>query len=224
MSSLKEFEKIPDADIIKKITAGSVPLFELLIRRTNPFLYKVGRSYGYNHEDVQDIMQDTFINAFTNLSQFQNRASFKTWIIQIMLNNCYRKKQKSSTKNEIASEKGITEKSTPMFTNKNNGNTEKVVMNKELNKVIEDALEEIPLEYRMVFSLREITGLTVAETAKTLDITETNVKARLSRSKAMLRKKIEKMYSAEDIYEFNLIYCDMMVKRVMNEIDNKKHE
>src|SRR5579863_7279293 len=129
MSGFKEFEKVSDAEIIKQIGGGKVPLFEVLIRRTNPFLYKVGRSYGYNHEDVQDIMQDTFINAFTSLSQFQNRSSFKTWIIRIMLNNCYRKRQSSSAKNEKVSEKEITEKSTPMFTNNDHGDTEKTVMN-----------------------------------------------------------------------------------------------
>jgi RNA polymerase sigma factor (sigma-70 family) len=218
MNDWKELEEFTEEDIIRAIVAGRVPLFEVLIRRTNPFLYKVGRSYGYSHEDVQDIMQDTFIKAFTNLSQFQNRASFKTWIIRIMLNNCYRKKQSSSAKNEIVSEKAITEKSIPMFTNNHSGNTEKAVTNKELNRIMEEALEQLPLEYKMVFSLREINGLSVAETAEALEITETNVKARLSRSKAMLRKKIESRYSAEDIFEFNLIYCDMMVKRVMNEI------
>ena len=221
MSNLKEFEKFTDAEIIREVVAGKVPLFEVLIRRINPYLYKVGRSYGFNHEDVQDVMQDTFINAFTSLPQFQNRSSFKTWIIRIMLNNCYRKKEKFSTKNEIVTEK-IIEKSTPMFTNKNNGNTEKTLLNKELSKVIEEAIEKIPFEYRMVFSLREINGMNIAETAEALDISETNVKARLSRAKAMLRKEIEKRYSSEDIYEFNLIYCDMMVKRVMDKIQPKK--
>src|SRR5690349_24198783 len=52
---------------------------------------------------------------------------------------------------------------------------------------------------------------------RSLDITEANVKVRLNRAKNMLKKEIEKMYSPEDIYEFNLIYCDMMVSRVMNE-------
>lgn len=222
MNSLKELEKYSDTKIIKEIGAGKVHLFEILIKRMNPYLFKVGRSYGFNNEDVQDIMQDTFINAFTSLSKFQGRSSFRTWIIRIMLNNCYRKKQKLSTKNEISSEKGITEKSIPMFTNKNNGNTEKTVMNKELNQIIEASIEQIPFEYRMVFSLREINGLSVAETAEALDISEPNVKARLSRAKAMLRKEIEKKYSLEDIYEFNLIYCDMMVKKVMNEIQRIK--
>lgn len=75
----------------------------------------------------------------------------------------------------------------------------------------------------MVFSLREINGLNVIETAEVLNITETNVKVRLNRAKTMLRKELEKSYSAEDIFEFSLIYCDAIVNNVMNKIiDIKK--
>ncbi|MGB3075596.1 MAG: sigma factor-like helix-turn-helix DNA-binding protein, partial [Chitinophagales bacterium] len=71
-----------------------------------------------------------------------------------------------------------------------------------------------------VFAMREINGLNVKETAEALDISETNVKVRLNRAKTMLRKEVEKAYNPEDIFEFNLIYCDAMVSRVMNRIKN----
>jgi len=91
----------------------------------------------------------------------------------------------------------------------------KNILNKELNYIIGNALTTIPLEYRMVFSLRELNGMNTAETAELLDISETNVKIRLNRVKQMLRKKVEKMYAPEDIFEFNLIYCDRIVNKVM---------
>src|SRR6478736_4016282 len=96
---MKAFEKYTDLEVIHKIVAGEVELFEILIRRNNPYLYKVGKSYNYNHEDTQDLMQDTYIDAFTNLSKFEDRSSFKTWIIKIMLNNCFKKQQKWIFKN-----------------------------------------------------------------------------------------------------------------------------
>ena len=79
--------------------------------------------------------------------------------------------------------------STPMFANRNN-ETDSVVQSRELKHIIEDALIRIPLDYRMVFSLREINGLNVAETAEMLNISETNVKVRLNRAKNMLRGEI----------------------------------
>lgn len=211
-------ERFSDQEVILRILGGEQALFEILIRRNNSYLYKAGRSYNYNHEDTQDLMQDTFIDAYSNLSKFENRSSFKTWIIRIMLNNCFKKRQKFSFKNEIPDE--INDKSVPMFSNQQYSDSNKTISNRELNSVIENALKQVPLDYRMVFSLREINGLSVLETADVLNISEGNVKVRLNRAKTMLRKEIEKSYTAEDIFEFNLVYCDAMVSRVMNKINN----
>jgi RNA polymerase sigma-70 factor (ECF subfamily) len=205
-----------DAQIIDRVLGGDIALFEILIRRNNPFLYKIGRSYGYNHQDTQDLMQDSFVDAFKSLSQFEGRSSFKTWIIKVMLNNCFRRRQKFSVKNEIVRE--IAEDSRPMFSGSDNENAYKMVVNEELRSVIERALIHIPLDYRMTFSLREVNGLNVAETAEVLGISQANVKVRLNRAKAMLRKEIEKEYLPQDIFEFNLVYCNAIVDNVMRAI------
>ena len=207
--------KLSDTEIIQRILLGEKPLYELIIRRYNPYLYKIGRSYNYHHEDTQDLMQDTFVDAYKNLAQFESRSNFKTWISRIMLNNCFRKKEKSSFKNESAQE--LKENFVPMFTT-TQSDPEKMVLTQELGKLIENALSQIPEVYRMVFSLREINGMSVAETADLLHISEANVKVRLNRSKIMLRSELTRTYSPAELYEFNLIYCDGMVNRVMEKI------
>ena len=98
-------------------------------------------------------------------------------------------------------------------------NSEKITVNKELGRVLENAIHEIPEDYRLVFTLRELNGLSVAETAESLEISENNVKVRLNRAKTMLRSEIEKMYSPQEIFEFNLVYCDGIVKKVMEKIN-----
>ncbi|MEO7835822.1 MAG: sigma-70 family RNA polymerase sigma factor [Ginsengibacter sp.] len=219
------FEQYTDLEIIQKINNGEVKLFEFLIRRYNPFLYRIGRTYRYNHQDTEDLMQEAYINAFFNLKKFENRSSFKTWFTRIMLNLCYQKKQKLSFKNEIIGNDFQNEKSNIMF--HQSTNNEKITVNKELGRVLENAIHEIPEDYRIVFTLRELNGLSVAETAETLNITESNVKVRVNRAKNMLQKEIKKMYSPEEIFEFNLIYCDCMVEKVMakiNEIKNGENE
>lgn len=215
---MKEFLQYSDTDIIQKIAEGQTKLYELLIRRYNPYLYKIGRSQHYSHEDTQDLMQDTYVDAFMNISKFEGRSSFKTWLIKIMLNSCFRKRQKWSYKNMVNAE--INERSTAVLFNDQQLDTNKTVMNRELNSVIENALLQIPIDYRMVFTLREVNGLNVKETADALEISETNVKVRLNRAKAALRKNVEKSYSTEDIFDFNLIYCDAIVERVMKIIKN----
>ena len=215
------FEQYSDLEIILKINEGEVRLYEILIRRYNPFLYKIGRSYRYNHQDTEDLMQDAYVNAFFNLKKFENRSSFKTWFTRIMLNLCFQKKQKLSFKNEIIADDIKNEKSDIMF--HHSTNNEKITVNKELGHIIENAIHQIPEDYRIVFTLRELNGLSVAETAEALDISESNVKVRMNRAKGMLQKEIKKMYSADEIFEFNLIYCDAMVEKVMNRIADLKN-
>ena len=95
---------------------------------------------------------------------------------------------------------------------------EDAVLNRELNRMVASALLEIPVQMRMVFSLREMSGLSTSETAAVMGITESNVKVRLNRTKQMLREKIEKLYTPAEIFDFNLKYCDGMVNRVMEQI------
>lgn len=204
-----------DSDIISKILNGEKAFFEILIRRNNAHLYKTGRSYNYSHEDTQDLMQDTFIDAYRSLHKFENRSSFKTWITKIMLNNCYRKAQKLSTKNETPGY--ISDQSAPIYSGAHSDAFKPVFM-KELGTVIENALQQLSLDYRLVFSLREINGFSVEETAETLNISQSNVKTRLNRARNMLRKEIEKSYKQEEIFEFNLIYCDAVVNNVMKRL------
>ena len=215
---MKEILQYSDTDIIQKITEGQTKLYELLIRRYNPYLYKIGRAQHYSHEDTQDLMQDTYVDAYMSILKFEGRSSFKTWLIKIMLNNCFRKRQKWSYKNIVNDE--INERSTSVLFNNQQLDTNKTIMNKELNSVIENALLQISMDYRMVFILREVNGLSVKETADALNISEANVKVRLNRAKATLRENIEKSYSAEEIFDFNLIYCDAIVERVMKIIKN----
>ena len=192
-----QFEKYSDLKIIQRINNGDITLFEILIRRYGPYLYKIGRLYNHNHENTEDLMQDTYVNAYIHLKKFENRSSFKTWLTRIMLNQCYQKRHKLSFKNEIINDDTQNEKSGVLF--HHSTNNEKIAINKELARVLENAIHEIPEDYRMVFSLREINGLSVAETAEALNITENNVKVRLNRAKVMLQREIKKMYLTEDI-------------------------
>lgn len=206
-------EPLTETEIIKRVLEGQKPLYELIVRRFNAHLYKIGRAYNFNHEDTQDLMQDTYIDAYKCLAQFETRSSFKTWLMRIMLNHCYHKKQKFSFKNETAMEP-IQENLNPMFSGSIN-DVQRTIHCHELGLIIEYSLSKIPESYRMVFALREINGLNVSETASLLEITETNVKVRLNRAKAMLRKEIEKSYSNEELFEFNLRYCNPFTERTM---------
>ncbi len=203
---------LPDTEIVDRILAGETRLFEVLIRRNNAALYRIGRAYHLNHHDTEDLMQETWVAAFQSLSRFEHRSTFRTWLSRVMINQCYHRKTKKSYNQEVIMENQGEAKVVPLF---HQSAQESNPVYRELGNVLEHAISSIPEDYRMVFALRELNGLSVEETGEVLGITESNVKVRLNRARKMLRTQIEKLYSPQDIYEFNLRYCDRMVERVM---------
>jgi len=200
-------QQLNDEEILDRMIAGETALYEILIRRYNPLLYKIGRSYGFLHEDTQDLMQDTYITAYQHLHEFQRRSQWSTWLARIMINKClYKIKTNQRMQVTTLAEEGSV-------------SVDKSIVHHELGKVMEKVIEGLPDTYRMVFLLREIQGLSVSETAEILNISTVNVKVRLNRAKAQLKEKLENWYNRADIYEFNLIYCSQMVERVFRELE-----
>jgi RNA polymerase sigma factor (sigma-70 family) len=210
---------VSDAEIINKVVLGELALFEVLIRRHNPVLYKIARGYGFNHQDAEDLMQDTHIAAYQNLSQFAFKATYKTWISKIMIHKCLYKLNHGYATKEKPGSDIIHEDATPMLSNDKTLTPEQSSLNKEFTAVLEVALQKLPLSYRSVFLLREIEGFSVAETAEMLNISQVNVKVRFNRAKSMLQKQLEHFYISANLYEFNLVYCDKIVNRVYDHIN-----
>jgi RNA polymerase sigma-70 factor (ECF subfamily) len=216
-----------DLLVIKKIVKGDVSLFEILIRKYNSVLYKIARGYGFNHQDAEDLMQDTHVSAYTSLQKFEGRSSYKTWISKIMVNKCLYKLKYGYFKNEVLRETVMESNYQPMYVSTKDSQTENVLLNHELTMILEKSLQSIPVMYRTVFLLREVEGFSVVETAELLDITPVNVKVRLNRAKTLLQKQVEQFYSHPEIYSFNLIYCDAVVYKVfvrISEISNRERK
>jgi RNA polymerase sigma factor (sigma-70 family) len=211
---------ISEEDIIKKILEGERAFFEILIRRYNPVLYKVARSYGFSHQDAQDLMQDTYITIFLELASFQHRSSFKTWITKILIHKCLYKLNYGYYKREQTGTDVLQSNTDTMYHLNSKTDIEKTVINREFSKVLEAHLEELPVIYKTVFILREIEEFSIAETADLLNISHVNVKVRLNRAKVMLQRKLEKHYSTSEIYEFNAVYCNAMVNSVFAKLDS----
>ena len=209
---------LTDDELIAKILNGERALFEILVRRYNAVLYKIARGYGFNHQDAQDLMQEAHVTAYMQLSQFEHRASYKTWLCKILIHKCGYKLHYGYFKNEIPDSAMVQEQVQTLYTSQ----TEKKVMNRELSKVLEESIQKLALPYRTVFILREIEGFNVAETATLLGITPINVKVRLNRAKTMLQKTLEQIYCTADLFEFNLIYCDEVVRNVFQQINNQE--
>ena len=209
--------KCPDADIIRHVLSGETDYFELLMRRYNQRLFRVIRSYVGSRASTEDIMQEAYIKAFTRLDQFRGEASFSTWLIRIGINEALRHLRKNrpyanSIDDDLTSARIISLKD-----NDEAGPENRTIMN-ENRHILEEAIDQLPEKYKVVFMMREIEGMSHAEVADALDVSESNAKVRLHRAKSMLRDRLYRMTEGGEVFTFGNEHCDRLVERVMERI------
>lgn len=206
-----------EADIIKKVLSGDINLYEILMRRYNQRLYRIGRSFFKDDDEVEDVMQFTYIRAYEKLLSFENRSAFSTWLTRIFINEALARKKYREKFMHDDSEDEANE----LFKENDEMNTpDRYAVNNELKGLIEKAIDSLPEKYRAVFVMHEIENVSVRETSELLTLTESNVKVRLNRARKMLQSYLKNYYNPEEIYSFNLKRCDFIVQNVLTYIKN----
>jgi len=205
---------LPDSELITRILQGEKDLYALIVRRYNQRLYRVGMGILNDDTEVEDAMQVAYISAWENLGKFKFRSSFSTWLTRIMINESLLRTKKRKHFLEMK-EDTINQHEQSISPQ----NVISKLINADLRKKLEEAIQKLPEKYRTVFILREIENLSVSETKACLAISDINVKVRLNRAKTMLRSALSDLYKSEDVFEFHLSRCDRMVENVMRRIN-----
>ena len=211
---------LPDAEIVRRVRAGDRALFEILMRRHNQQIYRAARAIVKDESEVEDVMQQAYFNAYTHLDQFEERSQFSTWLTRIAVNEAIARRQKRRTvlsmtgnfeeRGESVAETKASSQPTP----------EHQAYAQELQRVLEEAVDELPETYRAVFMLREIEGLSTSETGEGLGLGEETVKTRLHRARAMIRRSVSSRIGAvaAGAFQFQAPRCDRVVAAVLERI------
>ena|SRR5688572_23118257 len=211
--------QLEDSLIIKRIIAGEKELFEILLRRYNQTLYRVIRGYLKDEDEVQDAMQNVYLKAFHKLSQFKEYSSFSTWLIRIGINEALRrlndiKKGKVIYLNTIQDIGVELVNQTP----DRQMNPEKAIIWRESQQLLEQAIDNLPEKYRVVYMLKEVEGLDNPQIEESLGLTESNTKVRLHRAKMLLKHSLDRVFLEKEVFEFGNSRCDAVVAVVMKHI------
>lgn len=207
---------LSDEEIVVRILGGETALFELLMRRYNQRLYRITRAIVRNDGEAEDVVQDAYVRAFEHLDQFAGRARFSTWLTRIAVHEASARVRRRGRQIDI-------EESMPTLASAAAG-PEQRAADHELAQAIEAAVEALPRVYSSVFILREVEGLSTAETAACLDINAETVKTRLHRARALLRNHIAARIgvAARETYQFAGARCDRTVAAVMARITTSR--
>jgi RNA polymerase sigma-70 factor (ECF subfamily) len=180
---------LSDKEVVARVLLGETSLYEILVRRHNPRLYKFLRGILGNHEEVEDVMQEAHFRAMKHLNQFEGRSSFVTWLSRVMINEAYThlRRRRVFQPLGLSSESGEGQHKEFASTARN---PEQHVIQQELSEILEEAVDSLPELYRVVFALRELGEASAAEAAARLGVTEQCVKSRRFRARRLLQQKI----------------------------------
>lgn len=213
--------RLPDDEIVKRVLVGDIGLFELLIRRHDQRVYRTARAIVRNETDAEDIAQETYLRAFQHLNQFEGRAKFSTWLLRIAIHEALARHRENARFEDLDS---IPE-SEPTAQADPRNSPEQMVARGEIRAVLQEAVDELPPTLRLVLMLREIEGMSPAEAAEILEISEDNLNVRLHRAKAALREKLIERAGEEgpDLFLFEAPRCERLVQRVFEHIHQPVH-
>jgi RNA polymerase sigma-70 factor (ECF subfamily) len=213
---------LTDAEIVARVRAGERALFEILMRRHNQRVYRAARAVLKDEAEVEDVMQQAYINAYTHLHQFEDRSQFSTWLTRITLNEAFGRRRKLQSESMARMPSEIADNAGAFMDTVTSPqpDPERQAYARELHRVLEEAVDTLPEAYRTVFMLRDIEGLSTDETGEGLGLGEEAVKTRLHRARAMIRRAVTARIGnvAASTFQFHAPRCDRIVAAVLARI------
>lgn len=217
-------EGLGDEELVSLARQGSENAIRALIKRNNQRLFRVARAVLRDDAEAEDVVQETYVRAFTRLDGFKGNAMFSTWLTRIALNEALtrlRRRRPSAGIEELddaAAKDGgrvimFPTSLMPLGADAESGR-------RQARQLLEQAIDELPAAFRVVFMLRDVEEMSVEETATQLSLKPETVKTRLFRARRLMRAAIERRLSAgfAELFPFDGVRCERMADRVVERL------
>jgi len=208
-----------DTELVLRVRCGELEAFEVIMRRHNQRLYRLARSILRDEHESMDVVQEAYVKAYYNLHQFKGVSSFASWLSSITCNEALMRIRKHKRIQYTLDD--------PNYANQDVESTDPEPMDEiaaqQLRKLLEKAIDTLPVDYRCVYVMRAIQHLSTNETAKSLGVSEQVVKTRYLRAKRTLRKVFEKHMEKAglNVFEFAGERCDSVVQVVLERLQDR---
>ena len=194
-----------DIALATEAKQGDKGAFTELVNRYAQRVFRVARHITKNDQDAEDVLQDTFLKAYSRLGQFEGNAKFYTWIVRVAVNEALMRMRRGKNRvtvsldQELETSDGAIQRELPAETE----SPEESLSRTELRECLTQAIDSLSEIYRPVFVLRDVEGLSTEETAEMLNISLPAVKSRLLRARLQLRQKLQRFLKKDDRQEEN---------------------
>jgi RNA polymerase sigma-70 factor (ECF subfamily) len=216
LASSQSVPGVSDAEIVRRVLAGDTAVFEVLMRRHNPLVYRTVRSILRDEAETEDAMQQAWLRCYAHLGAFAGQAAFSTWLVRIALTEALGRTRDGSRFAVVAE---VPEDEEPFMSRPEESPEERAAAH-EAVALVEQAIDSLPAHHRTVFVLRDVQGLSTAEVAESLGITEESVRIRLYRAHATVREALfaRVRTSASEAFPFLAPRCNRIVAAVLDGI------
>lgn len=180
-----------DERLVALAQDGDRAAFDALVRRHTGPLHSILNSITRDREATDDALQDALVRAWLNIGRFEGRSQFSTWLTRIAINEAYRGLRRSAP--EPLDVDDLVGKHVPSWGEQ----PEEVFASRELLGAVRQALDDLPLDYRMAVTLRDVQGLSTAEAAEALGIGARALKSRVHRGRMALRAALDAYFGKD---------------------------
>ena len=182
--------------LVRAAKQGDDSSFEELVRRYERNVFRIAQHITQNREDAEDVVQEAFLKAYTNLARFQEQSKFYTWLVRIAVNEALMKLRRRKPERTVSLDEDIKTEDdfVPREIADWSPNPEQQYNQAELREILSKTVQGLPPGFRTVFVLRDVEGLSTEETAEALDLSVPAVKSRLLRARLQLRERLGKYF------------------------------
>jgi RNA polymerase sigma-70 factor, ECF subfamily len=216
-----------DLELVTLAMDGNETAIRGIVHKHNQRLFRVARAIVHNDAEAEDVVQATYVRAFTNLASFRNESQLATWLTRIALNEALgrlRRVRRTTTLEELDMHQGRDAQLIQFPLSAATADPEAEASRNQVRRLIERAVDGLPLAFRTVFILRDVQGMNIEETASLLDLKPETVKTRLFRARKLMREAIEKEFAGafSALFPFDGARCASMGDRVVAALKGEK--
>jgi len=199
MTTIQPKIEEPVSDELKLVRAakdGDVSAFEQLVKRYDRNVFRIANHITHSREDAEDVVQEAFLKAYSNLEKFQEQSKFYTWLVRIAVNEALMKLRKRRPERFVSLDEDVKteDDSLPREVADWSPNPEQLYNQEELRDILSRTIQGLPPTFRTVFVLRDVEGLSTEETAEALELSVPAVKSRLLRARLQLRERLNRYF------------------------------
>jgi RNA polymerase sigma-70 factor, ECF subfamily len=222
-SALKKdaLSALDDAELVRRTLDRDADAFAVIMQRHNQRLYRIARSVLRNSSEAEDAVQEAYVAAFSNLASFRGESPLVAWLSRIVMNEALGRLRRKPAAADLAPLDAIPEAEIIQFpSSTSQDDPERTMAQRQILQLVENATDDLPEVYRMVFVIRVIEGMTVEETADLLGIKPETVKTRLHRARYLVREQLDKQIGPVllDAFPFAGRRCERLTASVLQRL------